>query len=66
MFQSIIAHKVEIVTALFLLSEGLALIPSVKANSLFQVIANLIQKAKDAVKPAEAPAAVAAPEAPQA
>lgn len=59
MIQAIVAHKVEIVTALFLLSELLALVPSVKANSIFQLIAGWVAKAKDAVTPAavEAPKA---------
>lgn len=45
MIQYIIAHKAEILGALFALSEILALIPSVKASSVFQLIVNMIKKA---------------------
>jgi len=34
-------------TVLFLLSEGLSLIPSIAANGVFQFIKNLIVKGKD-------------------
>jgi hypothetical protein len=40
----VIANKVVIVGFLFALSEVLALIPSVKANSVFQVIVNVLKK----------------------
>jgi hypothetical protein len=33
----------------FALSEALALIPKLKANSVFQLIANLLKKAKEAM-----------------
>lgn len=62
---AVLAHKVEIITGLFLLSEMLALIPAVKANSVFQLITDLLGKAKEAVTPAVA-APAAAPEAPKA
>lgn len=55
MLQTIVSHKVELITALFLLSEMLALLPGVAANSVFQLIAGLIKKAKDAMAaPAQA------------
>lgn len=40
----IMQHQVEIVSFLFALSELLALIPSVKSNSVFQLIFNGIKK----------------------
>ena len=40
----VLAHKAEIITALFLLSEILALIPSIKANSVFQLVVGLLKK----------------------
>lgn len=40
----ILAHKVEILGFLLALSELLALIPSIKANSVFQLLVNLIKK----------------------
>lgn len=40
----VIANKVVIVGFLFALSEVLALIPSVKANSVFQVVVNVLKK----------------------
>ncbi|CAK0739663.1 hypothetical protein CCP2SC5_1020024 [Azospirillaceae bacterium] len=36
---------------LFGLSEVLALIPSIKANSIFQLIVNVLKALKDAVSP---------------
>lgn len=41
----ILAHKSEFLLFLFAASELLALIPSVKANSVFQLIANALKKA---------------------
>ena len=41
----ILAHKVVILGFLFATSEVLALIPSVKSNSVFQLIVNAIKKA---------------------
>ena len=41
----IIAHKVEILAFLFALSELLAISPKIKANSVFQLISNVIKKA---------------------
>jgi hypothetical protein len=38
------AHSAVIFAVLFFISEALALIPSVKANSIFQVIFNFLQK----------------------
>lgn len=55
MIQFIIDNKVIILGFLFALSEILALIPSVKANSIFQLILGLLQKAQ--------PQAVEAPKA---
>jgi hypothetical protein len=40
----IIAHKVEILAALLAVSELLAVVPSVKANSIFQLSVSLIKK----------------------
>jgi hypothetical protein len=40
----VLAHKTEIITALFLLSEILALIPAVKANSVFQLLVGFLKK----------------------
>lgn len=41
------ATALVIVTALLALSEALALIPSIKANSIFQFAVNLLKKAKE-------------------
>jgi hypothetical protein len=41
----IIAHKVEILALLLSLSEVLALIPSLKSNSIFQLIVGFVKKA---------------------
>ena len=40
----VLSHKVEILAFLLALSELLALIPSVKSNSIFQLGVNLIKK----------------------
>lgn len=48
MIQFLIDNKVVVLGFLFALSEVLALIPSVKANSIFQVIFDLLGKAKGA------------------
>jgi len=40
----IIAHKTELLGILWLISEILASIPSIKANSLFQVAQSLLAK----------------------
>lgn len=42
--QFLTLHYKEVVTGLFLLSEALALIPSVKSNSIFQLIFNQLKK----------------------
>ena len=42
----IIEHKVVILGALLAMSEVLALIPSVKANSIFELIVDLLAKLK--------------------
>lgn len=52
----IIAHKTIEVSIMFLLSEALALIPSLKANSVFQLIVGAIQKEKAAEEAAQAKA----------
>jgi hypothetical protein len=44
----VVSHKAQELLVLFLLSEGLALIPSVKANSVFQLIAGWLKKEHDA------------------
>lgn len=52
--QSIIDHKALIITVLFFLSEILALVPSVKANSVFQLLFSFVSKekaAQDALPP---------------
>jgi hypothetical protein len=41
------ATALVIVTALLALSEALALIPSIKANSIFQLAVNVLKKAKE-------------------
>lgn len=46
--QFLIDNKVAILGALFAVSEVLALIPSVKANSIFQLIMNVITSLKGA------------------
>jgi len=43
--QFIDAHKVEILFGLLSLSEILALIPSVKSNSIFELVVNILKKA---------------------
>lgn len=49
MLQVIVENKVVILGVLFALSEALALIPSVKSNSVFQLVFNIIKKAKEVV-----------------
>jgi len=44
MLEVIVANKVIILGFLLALSEVLALIPSIKANSVFQIIVNGIKK----------------------
>jgi hypothetical protein len=41
----IVSNKAEILLFLFALSELLALVPSLKANSVFQLIAGALKKA---------------------
>ena len=41
----IFEHKSEIILFLFACSELLAIIPSVKANSVFQLVSNFLKKA---------------------
>lgn len=38
-----INHVCIIITVLFIISEGLAQIPSIKANSIFQALSNIIK-----------------------
>lgn len=40
----VLANKAVLLGVLFVLSEGLALVPSVKANSVFQLIFGWLQK----------------------
>lgn len=40
-----------VVTFAFALSEALAIIPAIKANSVFQLVANVLKKAKEALTP---------------
>jgi hypothetical protein len=40
----IVAHKLEILGILFLLSEILASVPAIKANSIFQLAVAIIKK----------------------
>jgi hypothetical protein len=44
MLEVIVANKVIILGFLLALSELLALIPSIKANSVFQILVNAIKK----------------------
>ena len=44
MLEVIVANKVIILGFLLALSEVLALIPSIKANSVFQILVNAIKK----------------------
>lgn len=45
-----------IASGLFFISEALALIPSIKANSIFQLIFPILQKgAQDSTKPTDTP-----------
>ncbi len=44
--QFIIDHKAVILGALLAMSEALALIPAVKANSIFEMIVGFLQKLK--------------------
>jgi hypothetical protein len=44
MLEVIVANKVVVLGFLLALSEVLALIPSIKANSIFQIIVNGIKK----------------------
>ena len=44
--EMIIAHKAEILGFLFALSEVLSLIPSVKANGVFQMVFTALKKVK--------------------
>lgn len=43
--QFIDAHKAEILLGLLSLSEILALIPQIKANSIFELVVNILKKA---------------------
>lgn len=43
----IIENKLEILVALLAISESLALIPGIKANSVFQLIVNFLKDVKD-------------------
>lgn len=43
-FNFLVANKVIIIGALLALSEVLALIPSVKSNSIFEIIVSTLQK----------------------
>jgi hypothetical protein len=40
----VVANKLAIVSFLFALSELLALVPAIKANSIFQLVANMLKK----------------------
>ena len=40
----VLSHKVEILGFLWALSEVLALVPSVKSNSVFQLVVQLLKK----------------------
>ena len=44
MIATILAHKTEIFAGLFFISEAMALIPSIKANGIFQAIFNFLSK----------------------
>ena len=45
----IIANKTVILGLLLALSEVLALVPQVKSNSVFELVVNILKKAKEAV-----------------
>lgn len=49
-------HALEIVSFLLVLSEALAYIPGVKANSIFQAIVNGLKKVKDLISKPKDPA----------
>lgn len=49
MIDFVMSHKVVILSVLFVLSEGLALIPAIKANSVFQLMFGWLKKEKDAL-----------------
>ncbi len=51
MVQFVMAHKLEILGFLLGLSEALAYIPQVKANSIFQAIVSGVKKLKALVAP---------------
>lgn len=42
-----LGYAVVIIAALLSVSEALALIPAVKSNSVFQLIVNILKKAKE-------------------
>jgi hypothetical protein len=48
----IVANKVVIVSALLAISELLALVPGVKANSVFQLVVGALKKVKDVISAA--------------
>lgn len=47
----IIANKEVILVFLLALSEVLALVPGIKANSIFQLVVNTLEKVKEFIKP---------------
>lgn len=49
MLEVIIANKVVIISALLAISELLALVPSVKSNSIFQLVVGALKKVKDVI-----------------
>ena len=50
MIQAIIEHKAVILGLLLAISECLALIPSVKSNSIFQMLVSLVTKTQPSVE----------------
>lgn len=45
----LVANKAVILAALFFLSEGLALVPQIKANSVFQLVFGFLKKEHDSL-----------------
>jgi hypothetical protein len=53
MLATLLANKFEIVCALLAVSEALALIPALKANSVLQLVMGALQKVKAVIAPAQ-------------
>ena len=55
--QWLLDHKVEVLLALLALSEVLALVPAIKANSVFQLVWGWLKGIKEKLLPPAPPAA---------